>query len=69
MSTVDNMLDGDEPIVQRIAQEEGPLGAAQFVSSFNNACSQMAGFESAYRMLLIAGKSFAPINNLSRVEH
>lgn len=70
MSTVDHMLDGDEPIVQQIAMEEGPLEASLFVSQFNNACRQMAGFEHAYEVLAtFKGTWFAPITNMSYEEH
>lgn len=74
MSMIDNMLEGDEPILQVIAHEDGPLIADQYLREFNNACSQFAGFEEFY-YLVINGQVritgfFAPRSNLSQhMEH
>jgi hypothetical protein len=71
MSTVDAMLDGDEPIVQHLIAEAGPITADQFVSEFNNACMQMAGFEDAYQLIQAYDHDmfFAPMANMSYTEH
>jgi hypothetical protein len=68
MSTVDSMLDGDEPIVLRLLQEAGPMTADQFVTEFNNACMQMAGFENFYNTYVTTG-FYAPLTNMSYTEH
>lgn len=71
MSTVDAMLDGDEPIVQHLIEQAGHITAGQFVSEFNNACMQMAGFEDAYRLIHSYHHDmfFAPLTNMSYMEH
>jgi hypothetical protein len=70
MSMIDNMLEGDEPILKAIAMEDGPLAADQYLVEFNNACSQFAGFEQFYT-LVVSGQVqvngfFAPRASLSR---
>lgn len=70
MSMIDNMLEGDEPFLKVIAMEDGPLAADQYLVEFNNACSQFAGFEEFYT-LVVNGRVrvdgfFAPRSNLSR---
>jgi hypothetical protein len=71
---VDNMLEGDEPFLRVIAHEDGPLVADQYLVQYNNACSQFAGFEDFY-YLVLGGKIkvdgfFAPKTNLStHMEH
>lgn len=70
MNAVDSMLDGDEPIVQRIAAHDGPWVAQQFVRQFNNACAQMAGFETDMEALSDQPSCFlAPMYNLSKLEN
>lgn len=69
MSTVDSMLDGDEPIVLHLLQQLGPMSADQFVSLFNNACMQMAGFEEFYNTHVGFTGFYAPLTNMSHMEH
>lgn len=71
MSTIDALLTGDEPIVQHLISEVGPITADQFVTEFNNACRQMAGFEQAYQLIqqYEHDMMFAPMTNLSYMEH
>lgn len=70
MNMIDSMLDGDEPIVQIISADAGPMTASEFVSEFNNGCMQMAMFEDAYAALEADGFRergfFAPLSNMSR---
>lgn len=67
MNAIDQIMSGDEPIVQAIEDDLGILQAERFVGMFNNACLQVAGFEGV--LSYIPTISIAPITNLSYLEH
>lgn len=71
MSAVDDMLSGDEPEVERWIRDFGPFQAQLLVDSFNNGCSQVAGFELAVYELQRSNKTcfLAPLNAMSSQEH
>jgi hypothetical protein len=73
MSMVDNVLEGNEPFLQFLAEEQGPLIADQYMREYNNACCQFAGFEEFYRRVVNRDVHvdgfFAPKPSLSQMEH
>ena len=70
MNAIDSILDGDETVVLQIIDNAGPLAAAQFVSRFNNACMQTAGFEDAMAILNQSTACFlVPLYNFSTMVH
>ena len=67
MNAIDQIISGDEPIVRAIEDDLGLLQAEGFVGMFNNACVQVAGFEST--LSYVPHVVIAPITNLSYLEH
>ena len=67
MNMLDSMLTSDALIIQDIGDEMGPQHADGFLSAFNNACLQFAGFET-YLDEHPALK-LAPLTNLSYSEY
>lgn len=66
-NSLDAMLEGEEPIVQAMTAELGPLAAKQWVGRFNNACIQIRCFEEHLAAQQLKGNTFnAPLYNLSR---
>lgn len=65
----DYLLEGDEDVVEYIANNMGPHAAMEYVHAFNNSCFQLMGFE--HRLILIQDDPsmfIAPIFNLSSSE-
>lgn len=70
VNTIDQILSGEEPIVRMIEDEQGILAAERFVDMFNNACTQIAGFEHVLAILIHSHRrTLAPPTNLSYLEH
>lgn len=67
MNITESMLQGDEEIVDFIADQHGYLEADVYVSDFNNACQHMAGFEEC--LIAMRGNPhvfYAPPTSLSK---
>ena len=72
MTAIDDMLMGDEPVVQKWLEDFGPLRAGQYVNEFNNGCMQIERFELTIHHLLKdrpADLFLAPLTNMSHSEH
>lgn len=70
MNALDSILDGNEPIIHLISEDQGILAADEFMYTFNNACLQLAGLEQYVSVLHQHTSSvIAPINNMSYMEH
>lgn len=70
MNAMDQIMSGEEAIVQVIEENHGVLEAERFVAMFNNACLQFAGFEETLTVVLHSHPYvIAPITNLSYLEH
>ena len=70
MNAIDQIMSGEEAIVQAIEEDHGVLEAERFVEMFNNACFQFAGFEDVLTVVLQSHRhAIAPITNLSYLEH
>lgn len=66
MNALDNMLNGDEPIVAQIYQEMGEAAANSFINEHNNFCMQFARFEDILMYVVATRAVFvAPPTNLS----
>lgn len=68
MNALDQLLEGEEPLVCDIAEDVGILAAEDFVRMFNNACLHIAGFESTLVNQRLTSR-LAPITNMSVWEH
>ena len=66
MQALDQMLEGDEPFVQELAESMGSLAAEEFVDEFNNGCVHLDGFEEFINSMNTTKVFYAPLASLSR---
>lgn len=65
MQALDQMLEGDEPFVQELAEAMGNIAAEQFVDEFNNGCVHLDGFEEFVQRMDTTNIFYAPLASLS----
>lgn len=65
-SAMDQIMESDDPRVQEMLQECGPLVADYYMKEYNNACVLITGFERTIHTLVhTRGVMLAPLANMS----